>query len=198
LAVDSVGEEAAAGVSDDRFIGDQTNGEERMTRATRIIGVRLLLALLLVGLAGTASAQQPTQAQASAIRSSCRSDYQSNCSGVPTGGMAALQCLQGHIANLSPPCQTAVNAVGDGGSARPPAQSSQSPPSYGASPAAPPGGMSMRQEAMLMRRSCGRDFRAYCQGVELGGGRALACLAANQTRLSPPCKGALAEAQGTR
>jgi hypothetical protein len=152
----------------------------------------LLLGLLLLSVVGTAAAQQPTQAQASAIRNSCRTDYQSYCSDVPTGGSAALQCLQGHVTNLSPSCQTAVNAVGGGGSARPPAQASQAAPS-----SAPPA-MSMRQEAALMRRSCGGDFRAYCRGVELGGGRGLACLAANQQRLSPPCRGALAEAQGAR
>jgi hypothetical protein len=168
-----------------------------MTRATPLNGVRLLLGLLLFGLAGTAAAQQPTQAQASAIRNSCRSDYQSYCSTVPTGGSASLQCLQGHIAELSPPCQTAVNAVG-GGSTSPPAQGSRPAPSYGAAPAAPPPPMPMRQEAALVRRSCAGDFRAYCRGVELGGGRALGCLEANQQRLSPQCRGALAEAQGAR
>jgi hypothetical protein len=50
----------------------------------------------------------------------------------------------------------------------------------------------------LMRRSCGGDFRAYCQGVRPGGGRGLACLAENQSRLSPSCRDALAEARGGR
>jgi hypothetical protein len=143
-------------------------------------------------LAGSAFAQQPSQAQIGAIKQSCRSDYQSYCSGVPTGGSAAMQCLQGHLASLSPPCQSAVGAVaGGGGSSHPPAQASQGAPA--SAPAMP-----MREEAALMRRSCGRDFRTYCQGVTPGGGRGMACLAENETRLSPPCKGALAEARGTR
>ena len=48
--------------------------------------------------ARVASAQQPTSAQASAIRSACRADYQANCAGVPTGGEAALACLQQNAA----------------------------------------------------------------------------------------------------
>jgi hypothetical protein len=44
----------------------------------------------------------------------------------------------------------------------------------------------------LVRNACGGDFHAYCRGVGFGGGRAIGCLA----RLSPSCKGALAEARG--
>lgn len=152
-------------------------------------GARVLAGLLLLGFAGPAAAQQPTQAQASAIKQSCRTDYQSYCSSVPTGGSAALQCLQRHISDLSGACQTAVNAA-SGGS---PAQQSQTGPS-GAQPAVPPPA-TPRQKAALMRRSCGGDFQAYCQGVQPGGGRVIACLAQNEARLSPRCKQALAEVQ---
>jgi hypothetical protein len=169
-----------------------------MTRITTANGIKLLIGLLLFDMAGTAAAQQPSQAQIGAIKQSCRLDYQSYCSGVPTGGSAALQCLQGNMASLSPGCQTAVGAVTGGASTRPPAQASQSAPPYRGSSAAPPPAMSMRDEAALMRRSCGGDFRAYCQGVRPGGGRGMACLAENQARLSPPCRGALAEARGVR
>jgi hypothetical protein len=55
--------------------------------------------------------------------------------------------------------------------------------------------MSLREEAALTRRACGEDFRAYCPDVRLGGGRGLACLTENEQRLSPSCKGALAEAR---
>lgn len=153
-------------------------------------GTKLLVGLLLLGFAGSAAAQQPTQAQASAIKQSCRTDYQSYCSSVPTGGSAALQCLQQHISSLSGACQTAVNAA-TGGS---PAQASKTEPS-GAQPSPPPPPTSMRQKAALMRRYCGRDFQAYCHGVQPGGGRVMACLAQNEARLSPPCKRALSETQ---
>ena len=56
----------------------------------------------------------------------------------------------------------------------------------------------MRQEMAMMRQSCGGDYRAYCRGVQPGGGRAIACLSENEGRLSPTCKGALAEARGAR
>jgi hypothetical protein len=161
-------------------------------RGWRYQGI-IVFGLLLFGCAGAAVAQQPTQAQTNAIKQSCRSDYQSYCASVPTGGRASLQCLQEHLTSLSPPCQSAVSAVSGaapsgGGQAHPPAAASQ-----GAPPA-----MSMRDEMALMRRSCGGDFRAYCRGVQPGGGRGLACLAENQSRLSPPCRGALAEARGGR
>jgi hypothetical protein len=174
------------------MIGGET--VELMKRVMLLNGAKLLVAVLLSAVGGTAAAQQPSEAQVGAIRQSCRTDYQSYCSGVPTGGRAALQCLQGHMASLSPQCQSAVGAVAGGGSAGPPAQASQPVP-HGAT-AAP--AMPMREQAALMRRSCGGDFRAYCQGVRPGGGRALACLAENQSRLSPSCRGALAEAQGQR
>ena len=58
-----------------------------------------------------AEAQQPSQAQLSAIRSGCRGDYKAHCSSVPTGGAAALQCLQQHAAQTSAGCQQALRAV---------------------------------------------------------------------------------------
>ena len=162
-----------------------------MSQHTPSKGLKLLIGLSLFMVAGTAAAQQPTQAQIGAIKQSCRADYQANCSNVPTGGSAALQCLQGHMASLSPPCQTAVGAVAGGGG-------SVAAPQAARSSGAPASSMSPRQEVAVLRRSCGRDYRAYCQGVQPGGGRGMACLAANETRLSPGCRGALAEAHGAR
>jgi hypothetical protein len=54
---------------------------------------------------------QPTQAQIGAMRQACRSDYMRVCSSVPTGGAAALQCLQQNEARLSPACGRAVAAA---------------------------------------------------------------------------------------
>ncbi len=76
---------------------------------------RIQIALTLLGLVALvvpALAQQPNQAQISAIRSACRGDYQSVCAGVPTGGQAALQCLQQHAAGVSSGCQVALGAIG--------------------------------------------------------------------------------------
>jgi hypothetical protein len=73
----------------------------------------VLLLLGLIGLSVPAAAQQPSQAQISAIRSSCRADFQAHCSGVQPGGRDALACLQKNVAALSPGCRTAVSAVGE-------------------------------------------------------------------------------------
>ncbi|MSQ68959.1 MAG: hypothetical protein EXR83_12385 [Gammaproteobacteria bacterium] len=79
------------------------------------LNVRALrLLAVLVGSAcsgATALAQQPTQAQGSAIRQACRADFQSHCTGVPTGGQEALACLVANAATLTPPCQQALQAV---------------------------------------------------------------------------------------
>ncbi|MDR3535890.1 MAG: cysteine rich repeat-containing protein [Acetobacteraceae bacterium] len=150
-----------------------------------------LAGLALAAVAGVASAQQPTQAQSNAIKQACRTDYQAKCASVPTGGKAALQCLQEHLTDLSPACQTAVNAVGS--PSAPPAGSAQTPARSapaGRPPTAP------REEAAVLRRACGQDYRAYCQGVPLGGGRAIGCLKANAAHLSPSCQGALSGMHG--
>ena len=57
------------------------------------------------------AAAQVTSAQQSAIRSNCRSDFMSHCSGVTPGGEDALACLQKNVAKLSGGCQTAVRAT---------------------------------------------------------------------------------------
>jgi hypothetical protein len=143
-----------------------------------------------------AAAQQPTQAQAGAIRSACRADYPTYCASVPTGGMAALQCLQQHASSVSAPCQQALSAVGGVGGT----SDAGAPPQPGAGQpmGAPPEGaatpspaISPRQEMALLRGSCGFDFRRFCRGVQLGGGRGLACLKAYGPSLLPQCQSAL-------
>jgi Cysteine rich repeat len=57
-------------------------------------------------------------------------------------------------------------------------------------PLAPP-----RAELAVLRQACGRDYQANCAGVRPGGGQVIACLAANQARLSPGCQRALAMAK---
>jgi hypothetical protein len=152
----------------------------------------ILFGLAVLQLPAVAAAQQPTQAQANAIRQSCRSDYQSYCSSVPTGGSASLQCLQSHLSQLSSPCQTAVSSATGGTASPPPAAAQSAPPPRAAPPMAP------REKLAMMRRSCGGDFRAYCRGVPLGGGDAIRCLEENQARLSPSCRAVMAQADGAR
>jgi len=72
---------------------------------------RAIIALALIAACSPALAQQPTQAQIDAIRSNCRSDFLSKCSGVPRGGPEAVRCLKDHLAQLSSGCHAAVSAI---------------------------------------------------------------------------------------
>ena len=64
--------------------------------------------------AASTTAKKPDNTQVAAIRSACRSDYQKVCAGVPTGGSAALQCLEKNKSKVSAPCQQAVGAASGG------------------------------------------------------------------------------------
>jgi hypothetical protein len=174
----------------------------------------VILALISVSaVCSAAGAQQPSQAQISAVKSSCRSDYMAHCSSVPTGGKASLACLQKNIASLSPGCKTAVNALGGGQGAAPTqAEPAAAPPQTAPAESAPPApsapaaaapaaaapaaarnypAMSPRQELRILRWSCGSDYRALCGNLQPGGGRIVACLRQNGPSLSPRCRSAL-------
>ncbi len=103
-----------------------------------------------------------------AIKQACGKDYRAHCAGVPSGGSAALACLQQNAPALSSSCQKALAAAGG---AAPPA----------ASPAPRPG----------LREACAGDARTYCADTEPGGIRAMMCLRRNEQRLSQPCQEAL-------
>src|SRR5580693_7640619 len=82
----------------------------------------MLMVAAGIAIATPAYSQAPTDAQRSAIRAECRSDYEAHCASVPPGGMASLQCLQKNMSSLSSGCQSAVRAVGtpSGSRAEPP------------------------------------------------------------------------------
>src|SRR5882757_744638 len=147
--------------------------------------------------AATTAAKQPTDAQVSAIRSACRSDYPKVCAGVPTGGAPALQCLEKNKAKLSAGCGKAVAAASGGaapGAGSAPAGATTAAPA--AAPAAPVAivlrPMRPREELFVMRSACGGDVRTLCAGVAPGGGRIVQCLATRAAELSPACRDVLA------
>ncbi|EJZ16827.1 hypothetical protein, partial [Rhizobium sp. Pop5] len=129
-------------------------------------------------------AHQPTQAQRNAVKSACQRDFMAQCSGVTPGGAEALSCLQQHNAALSAPCQQAVAALG--GSA-PASGNAGAAPATTPAPAGMMPAFSPREELMILRETCGPDFRALCRRVPLGGGRGIACLRDNLQRVSPAC-----------
>ena len=149
--------------------------------------------------AAAPTTKKPSSAQVAAIRSACRSDYQQNCAGVPTGGAAALSCLENNKAKLSANCQKAVSAVG--GTAAPPPGGAPADKATASPEAAPAGAapalvlrpMRPREVIFVMRAGCGEDARALCLDVQPGGGRIMQCLAAQAASLSPACANALAQ-----
>ena len=160
------------------------------------------LLVISLGLVSPSVAQKPSQAQINAVRQACPADYQTYCSNVPTGGSASLACLKRNVQSLSEPCQQAVAAIGSPApaaqnprpAAAPTAPATTAPGT--AAPAAPAVGaygppISPRQEAMLLRRACGMDYRTYCSEVPIGGGRVIECLRENGPSLSRQCRSAL-------
>jgi hypothetical protein len=145
--------------------------------------------------AASATAKKPSSAQVAAIRSACRSDYQQNCAGVPTGGAAALSCLEKNKANLSANCQKAVSAV-SGAPADAATASPDAAPAGAAAPALVLRPMRPREVIFVLRSACGQDVRALCSGVPAGGGRIMECLATQAASLSPACSNVLSRFAG--
>jgi hypothetical protein len=191
------------------------------------MGIRLKSAITTAIAAGAlallmseaAQAQQPTPDQVSAIRSSCRSDFMANCSGVTPGGKDALECLKRNVSKLSGACQTAVSAI------NPPAAPAATAPATTAAPAAAPEPSTTPKPAAApaapkpaakpstaaatpatakpsaaqtsaVRAACRSDFMAHCSGVTPGGAEALQCLQRNAAQLSGPCRSAVAAIGG--
>ncbi len=211
-----------------RFAGRKRTGCDLLCawgKKMQIFNVKSLFVvsgLLVSTVAGLA--QSPTAAQQQAIRSSCVSDFRANCSGVPTGGMDALVCLEQHVSKLSPTCQTAVEAVDPGAAApataaskptddtaakteaaaTPAAKTTTAEPSDATAAAkAPetpakampaPGGMSLRQELRIAAGACAHDYRVLCPNLPVGRGNVLFCLKVHGERLSPQCHAALTKA----
>ncbi|MBR0716369.1 cysteine rich repeat-containing protein [Bradyrhizobium liaoningense] len=179
-----------------------------------------LLAAALFAVAAPALAQAPTDAQKSAIRSACRSDYQSHCASVPPGGAEALQCLQKNMSSLSSSCQSAVRAIEPAAApkteAAPAAPKTEATPAAtapAAEPAAKPAAATTAApkssaekpaaakqptsaEISAVKSACRSDYPKVCASVPPGGAPALQCLEKNKAKLSPACEKAVTAAAG--
>lgn len=154
--------------------------------------IRVVIGLLTMTGAGAALlAQQLTDAQRSAIKSACRGDYQQVCANVPPGTKDSLQCLVQHSQQVSPGCRDALAPAASSSSA--PTASSAAAGAAPAAATAPAAAapLTPRQEARALRAKCGGDFQKFCADVQPGGGRAVACLRAHATELTPACHAAL-------
>jgi hypothetical protein len=174
----------------------------------------MLMVTVGIAIATPARSQAPTDAQRSAIRAECRSDYEAHCASIPPGGMASLQCLQKNMSSLSSGCQSAVRAVGT------PSESRAEPPTAPAKTESEPAGAPKEDSAAAparpaaegaatpkaatatskpsnaniaaIRSACRSDYSRVCAGVPTGGAPALQCLEKNKSRVSPACQKAVA------
>ena len=174
----------------------------------------MLMVTVGIAIATPARSQAPTDAQRSAIRAECRSDYEAHCASVPPGGMASLQCLQKNMSSLSSGCQSAVRAVGTPSESRAepptaPAKTESEPASApkedsAAAPARPATEGAATPKAATatskpsnaniaaIRSACRSDYSRVCAGVPTGGAPALQCLEKNKSRVSAACQKAVA------
>ena len=141
----------------------------------RAVASRLvMLVFAFSASAGTSFAQQPTQAQVNAIRQACRSDYQTYCASVPTGGSAALGCLKENAQSLSAPCQ---QAVGRSAAPRRPRRGRRRPPPL----RAPPRRRRQRQRPRLT------EALRHPKGQKHRRGKRSICCAAPAVPIIGPC-----------
>jgi hypothetical protein len=180
-----------------------------------------LLAAALFATATSAFAQAPTEAQKSAIRSACRSDFMAHCSSVTPGGMEAYQCLQSHMSSLSAGCQTAVRAVEPAAAPKTEAAPAKTEPAKSepaksepakteAAPAAEPAAKPAAEAApkaaaakkpssaqvAAVKSACRADYPKVCASVPPGGAPALECLEKNKAKVSAACAKAVGVVAG--
>ncbi|MEY9232254.1 hypothetical protein ABIF68_000681 [Bradyrhizobium japonicum] len=164
---------------------------------------RALLAATLFATATGAFAQAPTEAQKSAIRSACRSDFMAHCASVTPGGVEAYQCLQKNMSSLSSGCQTAVRAVEPAAAPKTeaaPAKSepakTEAAPAAAAAPKAAASKQPSSTQIAAVKSACRADYPKVCASVPPGGAPALECLEKNKAKVSPACEKAVSAATG--
>ncbi|MBW7971930.1 cysteine rich repeat-containing protein [Bradyrhizobium sp. BR 10289] len=185
-----------------------------------------LLAATLFATATGAFAQAPTEAQKSAIRSACRSDFMAHCSSVTPGGVEAYQCLQSHMSSLSSGCASAVRAVGPAAAPKSepakteaapaksepaksepaksePAKTEAAPaaepaakPAASAAPKAAAAKQPSSAQVSAVKSACRADYPKVCASVPPGGAPALECLEKNKAKVSAACAKAVTAATG--
>ncbi|MCK1388784.1 cysteine rich repeat-containing protein [Bradyrhizobium sp. 21] len=164
-----------------------------------------LLAATLFATATGAFAQAPTEAQKSAIRSACRSDFMAHCSSVTPGGVEAYQCLQKNMSSLSSGCQTAVRAVEPAAAPKTeaapaksePAKTEAEPkPAAATAPKAAAAKQPSSAQVAAVKSACRADYPKVCASVPPGGAPALECLEKNKAKVSPACEKAVSAAAG--
>jgi hypothetical protein len=119
--------------------------------------------------------------QGRAAMGACRVDMQSLCGAVERGKGNKMRCLIENRTKASSECQTALAAVEAGRAGKDATKADRR-----AQKRADRGG-----ERGGRMAACRADTKALCADVERGGGRKIACLRANEAKLTPDCAGAL-------
>jgi Cysteine rich repeat len=104
----------------------------------------------------------------------CRADMQTLCGTVERGKGNKIACLIENRAKASPECQAAITAVDAARSGK-------------AADRAAKGGGKVGGKVGGKMAACRADRKALCSDVEKDGGRKLACLKANEAKLTPEC-----------
>jgi Cysteine rich repeat len=125
--------------------------------------------------AGQGGRQRGARREGRAAMGACRADMQTLCGTVERGKGKKLACLIENRAKASPECQTAITAVETARSGK---------AADKAAKRAEGGGKKGKGGKMAV---CRADSKAMCADVEKGGGRKLACLKANEAKLTPDC-----------
>ena len=89
----------------------------------------------------------------------CKADLDQYCAAVEPGGGRMLACLSRHQLEVSRPCQSELDRVGEA-----------------------------RDRLAAFRGACTKDLAALCADVPQQAGPLLECVEANATRVSPECK----------
>jgi hypothetical protein len=198
-----------------RRLQHQRQGFRKMINTLRRVATLWAsMTIVIFAIIAPAFSQAPTDAQRSAIRSECRSDYEAHCASVPPGGAASLQCLQKNMSSLSSGCQAAVRAVEPPAApkaetapaaapkAEPAPAAATAKPAEPAAPAPPKAAASTPSkkpsdaQVAAIRSACRSDYPKVCAGVPTGGAPALQCLEKNKARVSGNCQQALNAASG--
>ena len=115
-----------------------------------------------------------------AAMGACRADMQTLCGNVERGKGKKLACLIENRAKASAECQTAITAVEA-------ARAGKADDKAGRRADGGQRGEGRRGERGGRMAACRADSQALCADVERGGGRKIACLKANEAKLTPDC-----------
>jgi Cysteine rich repeat len=124
--------------------------------------------------AGQGGRQRGERREGRAAMGACRADMQTLCGTVERGKGKKLACLIENRAKASPECQTAITAV----------ETVRASKAADKAAKRAEGGGKRGKGKMA---ACRADSKAICADVEKGGGRKVACLKANEAKLTPDC-----------